>query len=201
MAYQYDVFISYRSKSRDWLRKVFLPTFRHFLEEEVGKNVSIFVDWHEIQTGNAWEERLKNGLLYSKCLISLLQSTYFESDWCKKEFAVFEHRSRQNGMLSRVQPGSLVIPVVLHRGRDFPSVVDSLQVRDYQRFYYPNMKGFKKHKEFKELEAEVKTLAREVAQTIQNPLQWQSDWQQDDWLEVSTDHLAIPDLTVQQFRI
>lgn len=201
MAYQYDVFISYRSTSRQWLRELFLPTFRHFLEEEVGKDVRIFVDWHDIQTGNAWNERLRNGLLYSKCLVSLLLPTYFESNWCKKEFAVFEHRSRQNGMLSLAIPEGLIIPVVLHSGREFPDVVRSIQYRDYGKFYVPNIEGFKNLKKYPQLQEEIKDLVRVVAQTLQNTPQWHPDWQQDNWLEVSTDHLAIPVFTVQQPKI
>lgn len=201
MAYQYDVFISYRSTSREWLRELFLPTFRHFLEEEVGKDVRIFVDWHDIKTGNAWNERLRNGLLYSKCLVSLLLPTYFESKWCKKEFAVFEHRSRKNGMLSLAAPEGLIIPVVLHSGRKFPDAVEAIQYRDYGKFYVPNIEGFKNLKKYPQLQEEIKDLVRIVAQTLQNTPQWHPDWQQDDWLEVSTDHLVIPVFTVQQPKI
>ncbi len=201
MAYQYDVFISYRSSSREWVKEVFLPTFSHFLEEEAGKNVNIFIDWHEIETGDAWNERLKNGLAFSKCLVSLLLPTYFESNWCKKEFAVFEHRSRQLGMLSIDSPGGLILPVVLHSGRKFPDVVNSIQFRDYQKFYVPNIGGFKKRKRYQQLQEELKNLARAVAITLKNPPDWHPDWQQNDWLEVPTTHLDVPNFTVQQPRI
>lgn len=201
MAYQYDVFISYRSPSREWVREVFLPTFSHFLEEEAGKNVSIFIDWHEVRTGDAWNERLRNGLTFSKCLVPLLLPTYFESNWCKKEFAVFEHRSRQLGMFSLGKPDGLIIPVVLHSGRKFPDAVENIQTRDYQKFYVPNIEGFKKRKRFQQLQNELKDLARTVARTLNNPPDWHADWQQNDWLEVPTEHLNIPGFTVQQPKI
>lgn len=200
MAYQYDVFISYRGTSREWLRELFLPTFKDFLAEEVGEGVQVFVDWHDIGAGDAWNERLKNGLALSRCMVSLLLPTYFESHWCKKEFAVFEHRSRQNGMLSFQMPHGLIIPIILHGlgGRPFPSAVDETQCLNYQKFYVPNTQGFKQLKKFPRLQEEIKALARRVADTLLNTPEWHPDWQQDDWLEISTDHLTIPNFTVQQ---
>lgn len=203
MAYQYDVFISYRSTSREWVREVFLPTFEHFLEEEVGKDVSIFADWHDIGAGDAWNERLKNGLAFSKCLVSLLLPTYFESEWCKKEFAVFENRSHQHGMLSFAMPHGLIIPIILHGlgGRPFPNAVDEKQCLNYQKYYVPSTGGYKRLKKYLKLQEEIKSLARTVAQTLQNTPDWHPDWQQNSWLEVSTAHLTIPNFTVQQPRI
>lgn len=201
MAYQYDVFISYRSTSREWVKKLFLPTFQHFLQEEVGKEVNIFVDWHDIQTADAWNERLKYGLLHSKCLVSLMLPTYFESNWCKKEFAVFEYRSRQNGMLSLTAPGGLIIPIILHKGREFPQAINDIQYRDFREYYTHIVDGFTRLKKFQRLQQEISALAKDVAQVLHKPIDWQQDWHKDEWLEVSTDHLVIPSFTVNQPRI
>lgn len=203
MAYEYDVFISYKSKSKIWLQEIFLPDFIHFLEEEVdiGVRHRIFVDWHDIEAGDAWEQRLKNGLSKSKCLISLLMPTYFESNWCTREFAVFEHRSRQNGMLTVERPESLIIPVALHHGGRFPEIIKSLQTLDYKDFYYPNFEGYRKRKIYPLLQDELKKLAQMVAQVIKRAPEWSSEWQRDEWLELPTEHLRIDKFTVPQPRI
>lgn len=203
MAYQYDVFISYKSKSKVWLQEIFLPDFIHFLEEEVDKDVNkrVFVDWHDLEAGDAWEKRLKNGLGKSKCLVSLLMASYFESDWCTREFAVFEHRSRQAGMLSVDQPRGLIIPIALHRDVRFPETMKSIQTLDYKDFYFPHFEGFRKTKRALRLQKELKILAQKVAQVIRDAPAWNSDWLQDEWLERPTEHLRIDKITVQQPRI
>jgi len=203
MDYRYDVFISYKSKSKVWLQEIFLPDFVHFLEEEVDKDVRerIFVDWHDIEAGDAWEQRLKNGLGRSKCLISLLLPTYFESNWCTKEFAVFDHRSRQCGMLTIGQPRGLIVPVALHHGSRFPEIIRSMQALDYKDFYYPNFEGYRKRKIYPRLQDELRQLARTVAQVIKEAPDWNPEWLQDHWLELPTEHLRIDKFTVTQPRI
>ena len=201
MTYEYDVFISYRSKSKEWLREIFLPGFTHYLEEEVGADLRVFVDWHDIQTGDAWEQRLKYALLKSKCLISLLIPSYFESDWCTKEYAVFEHRSKQNGMLSLERPNGLIIPISLHGSRPFPQSVEMLQARDYKDYYSGIVDGYKKMKKYQRLQDKLKILAQEVSLKITEAPDWNPAWQQDEWLELSTQHLRLGDFIVQQPKI
>ncbi len=191
MAYQYDVFISYKSKSRNWLRDIFLEPFLHFLEEEIGKDVRVFVDWHDLEPGDAWRERLKKGLVSSKCLVSLLLPTYFESSWCKREFAVFEHRSRQCGLLSGSQPGGLIVPISLHKGDRYPDAVKDMQFIDYKYFYSSNIEGYKKRKKYQRLQDEIKILAEVVAEKVRQAPLWDHQWQNAEWLELPTEHLTV----------
>lgn len=203
MAYEYDVFISYRSKSRAWLRELFLPEFQYYLEEEVGNNLRIFVDWHDVETGDAWELRLKRGLLKSKCLISLLMPSYFESDWCTREFAVFEHRSIRHGLLSLEQPNGLIVPISLHGSmtRPFPTSITDKQILDYQKYYYPNYEGFRKRKKYQLFTDDLKQLVKKVARVIQYAPDWNPDWQNDDWFEIPTDYLRVDNFIVSQPKI
>lgn len=193
MAYQHHVFISYKSKSREWLLKVFMPPFQHFLEEEIGSHCKVFVDWHDIQTGDAWRPRLHQGLAHSHCLIALLLPSYFESDWCTKEFAVFEHRSRVNGMLSDDDPGSLIIPVALHAATRFPDAVkDGFQVNlSLQRFYTTNSKGFRRRKDYPDFEHEIKRLAEMVGEKVKRLPNWDPRWKETEWIERPVNHLKI----------
>ncbi|MCB9314591.1 MAG: toll/interleukin-1 receptor domain-containing protein [Lewinellaceae bacterium] len=201
MAYEYDVFISYRSKSKLWLREIFLPDFIHYLEEEVDGNLSYFVDWHDIRTGDDWEQRLKYALIKSKCLISFLIPTYFDSDWCKKEFAVFEHRSRQSGMLSLKHPEGLIIPVTLHGNRPFPDPVRLLQTKDYKYYYSASVEGYKKTKKYQKLQDQLKSLAQEVGNKISSVPGWNPVWQQKEWYELPIQHLQTNKIIVPQPKI
>jgi len=201
MAYQYDVFLSYRRKSSKWVQKIFLPGLVHYLEEEAGRNVTVFVDWHDVQTGDAWTERLKRGLAHSKCLVSLLLPTYFESDWCTKEFAVFEYRSRQNGLLTIEKPSGLIEPLALHASERFPTILSELQMFDLGRYYVAGTEGYKKSKKYQPLQDELKILAKKVAERIELAPEWNPDWLHDNWLEVPTEHLRIDKFSVPQPRI
>lgn len=201
MAYQYDVFVSYRRKSSNWVRKIFLPDFQHYLEEQIGKDATIFVDWHDVNTGDAWAERLKRGLAHSKCLVSLLLPTYFESDWCTKEFAVFEYRSRQSGLLTIEKPSGLIEPLALHESDRFPLILRNLQMFDLCKYYAASIEGYKKRKKYQLLQDELKILARKVAERIDLAPQWNPDWLSDNWLEVPTEHLRIDKFSVPQPRI
>ena len=193
MAYEYDVFLSYRSKSRDWVQKIFLPDFQHYLEESI-RNATIFVDWHDVMPGDAWAARLKRGLAHSRCLVSLLTSRYFESDWCTKEFAVFENRSRQNGLLTTEAPSGLILPLALDSRERFPAVLGDIQMPDWDYYYSASVKGYKKIKKYQKLQDELKILARNVARRIRLAPPWNPDWLQDDWLEVPANHLRIDDV-------
>jgi len=76
MAYEYDVFVSYRRKSRDWVCEYFLPLFEYHLQEAVGgRAISIFVDTEDIEAGDAWPQRLHHALAHSKCLVPAIPAT------------------------------------------------------------------------------------------------------------------------------
>ena len=61
MAYEYDVFISYRRDPdpKEWTQKIFLPKFQSFLREELGKkDLKIFI----YNGGIGLEEQLQPGI-------------------------------------------------------------------------------------------------------------------------------------------
>jgi len=132
-----------------------------------------------------------------------LLPTYFESTWCKREFAVFEQRSQQQGMLSGEKPEGLIIPVSLHYVADrFPPTLKGMQIDfKYQDFYSPNIKGYRKLKKYQKLQDELKKLAETVARKIKEAPDWHADWQNDECLNPSTMHLEIPYFTIQQAKI
>ena len=112
MAYQYDVFISYKSESKDWVLKAFLPLFERHLQEALGgRKPSIFMDMQRIENGDAWRNTLRYALAHSRCVVAVLTPSYFHSEWCTKELSVMLHRAKQHGLLTKEIPGGLIAPL------------------------------------------------------------------------------------------
>ena len=55
MAYQYDIFISYRrlGDARSWIDNYFVPLIENHLSQELGRKPMIFID-SQIETGDSW---------------------------------------------------------------------------------------------------------------------------------------------------
>ncbi len=121
MAYEYDVFLSYRRYKEwpTWVKEKFLPIFDHWLGEHLGREAQIFIDDYEIDTGMRWPEELAHSLAASRILVPLWSRQYFNSTWCQLELS---------HMLAREQmceSKSLVIPAIIHDGKSFPSWIQN----------------------------------------------------------------------------
>ena len=71
MAYEYDVFFSYKRdpESDDWHEKV-KARLEFWLKQELEKqDVRIFFDKEDIKTGDQWRERLSDALKQSRCIV------------------------------------------------------------------------------------------------------------------------------------
>jgi hypothetical protein len=87
MAYRWDVFLSYR-RFHEWPRWVndhFLPLFRFYPGEELGRDALVFVDTEEIQSGSFWPLSLAECVAESQVLVCLWSRLYFTSSWCAAE--------------------------------------------------------------------------------------------------------------------
>ncbi len=141
MAYRWDVFLSYR-RFREWPKWVddhFLPLFRFYLGEELGRDALIFVGTEEIQSGSVWPLSLAEHLAESQVLVCLWSRLYFSSSWCAAELAHMRAREVACGFGIPAQPGGLIVPIVLHDGEDFPPSVRHIQTRDFREVANPRM--------------------------------------------------------------
>ncbi|CCH30592.1 TIR domain-containing protein [Actinosynnema sp. NPDC047251] len=127
MAYEFDVFLSYR-RMKEWpefVRRHFLPKFDHWLAAELGQEPRIFYDADVLETGAAWPQRLAAGVSSSKVMVCLWSREYFASDWCKAELG---HMLARRNAVSRLNdPLPLVLAVVIHDGKDFPVLLGEIQ--------------------------------------------------------------------------
>jgi hypothetical protein len=134
MAYNFDVFLSYRRFMEwpKWVEDRFLPLFRHYLGEELGRSANIFIDTKEIETGVAWPFKLAEGLSQSKVLVCLWSRQYFNSDWCLAELSHMRAREKACGLGTAEHPGGLIVPVIGHDGDDFPAAIRHIQAYHFQ---------------------------------------------------------------------
>ena len=192
MAYEHDVFISYKSGSLfgDWVYDIFLPNFKEILENALNRDVKLFVDRYEILSGAAWPERIKRALMHSRCLIPILSPTYFRSEWCNYEYNAFHDREKRLGYRTTDNPGGLIVPIRLFDGEHFPDCAKRIQSFDCRDFLRP-AGGFKKtpdHSKFHGLLIE--WIQRDLAECISNAPTWSDEFEM--WVENSIEEIQPP---------
>jgi hypothetical protein len=126
--YEYDVFLSY-SRAMEWpvwVKNVFLPIFVHWLTAELGYDARIFVD-NKIESGTSWPQILNKSLAKSAVLVPLLSRNYFASDWCTRELSQMLTREDRCGCRSDHNPYGLIVPAIIHDGRELPERIREIQ--------------------------------------------------------------------------
>lgn len=129
MAYQYDVFFSYKRdrESDDWHEKV-KNKLEHWLKHELQRqNVRIFFDTEEITTGMRWRAKLADALKRSRCIACIWSPLYFQSKWCVSEWMTFVRREE---LVKR----ELVMPASYFDGDTFPPSATAKQFIDFSEF-------------------------------------------------------------------
>ncbi|HEY0990296.1 MAG TPA: toll/interleukin-1 receptor domain-containing protein [Kofleriaceae bacterium] len=87
-----------------------------------------FVDVASIQTGDDWQNRLSTAVHEAYVLVCMMSASYFSSEWCAREFAVFRRRLE---LLGSQAPG-VIIPVIWDIGT-IPRAIAKYQY-DNERF-------------------------------------------------------------------
>jgi hypothetical protein len=175
MAYQWDVFLSYR-RSNDWPRfveKHFLPKLQHWLDTSLGYTSKIFVDVQEIETGDAWPYKLADGLAHSKTMICLWSREYFSSKWCALELTQMLAR-RKSLTGSSGSPPPLILGVLIHDSENLDHTL-----REIQRFAlqdYSNPWIAEGSPTAERLSVEIEKLARDVAKALERAPEYDDSW-------------------------
>ena len=77
-------------------------------DEDAIKRIA-FVDAQSIATGEEWEERLSDAAHHAQVLVCFVSPTYFNSEWCAKEFDLFRRRVEQR---ADVGTAPVIIPII-----------------------------------------------------------------------------------------
>jgi hypothetical protein len=129
MTYLHDIFVSYKREKNwtPWVRDHFVDLLTSYMQQELGRSPSIFVD-ERIPVGSDQAQQLGENLARSKVLLAIFSADYFGSDWCVHELDLMLGRSGVPG--SMVAPRQ-IIPTVVHDGNLIPDPVRQIQPRDF----------------------------------------------------------------------
>lgn len=161
MAYQYDIFLSYKNHhvTNPWVVK-FEEKLKYWLTQELGGNEPrIFFDKESIDIGTIWPNELKDNLKVSKCLLCIWTPEYFRSKWCLSEWKSFEERERATNR------NKLIHPVQFADGEHYPVEAQNRQTLDVRK-YNATMEAFWQTVKAVELEEKIQLLASNLAKAI-----------------------------------
>lgn len=182
MAYEYDVFLSYkRGKIREqWINETFMPHFQSALEENLPKPPRIFRDV-DIPDGEPWPDTVKHALAHSKCMVAIMSPPYFfNSEWCVKEFAIMYSRQKELGFAKANRKG-LILPVIINGQKIFPPLVKNIQGFDCSNYNYVG-EAFKKREEYIDFQKAIEAWTEnDVTKTILEAPPWNPAWADPDW--------------------
>lgn len=187
MGYQYDIFVSYRhGQINDWLKHIFLPTFKNHLEMAIGREPKIYWD-DQIRVGDSWKLNLYKSLALSRCLLSFWHPEYFKSEWCIKEFMIMKHRERIEKYRTMSNPNGLILGILVGDGEYLPKFANQIQYLDCRDYYYSGL-AFKETRLFVEFEEKIKKQwAPQIGQAIKKAPEWKKTY-------LSIPDVKIPDL-------
>jgi hypothetical protein len=128
MAYEYDVFFSYKRdvQINAWHVAV-KDKLKFWLGQFLGREAKIFMDTEEIRVGARWRSKLAHALGASKTLVCVWSPLYFQSQWCVSEWKTFTERERSCDR-------ELIAPASFIDGDCFPSEAQARQFMDFSDY-------------------------------------------------------------------
>lgn len=128
MAYEYDVFFSYKrsGEAREWIRGL-VGRLRFWLDNVHFQRTKLFFDDISIEAGERWPDEIRDALMRSRCMVCLWSPEYFRSGWCLSEWETF--RGRQE-----IVHKALVAPLRFCDGQYFhpdAKQVETIDVSDF----------------------------------------------------------------------
>jgi len=175
MAYQHDIFISYRRnpETLGWIKDHFLPLLSLRLDFEIGRTPSIFLD-EQIESGSSYPAALGAALGSSRVLLVLWTGNYLSSVWCTEEFNQMLGREKQAKLRTVDKPHGLVFPVFIHDGQTFPPALQHIKPIQIQSCFNPRMPRTSTRAE--ELDTKIAEQAQAIAGSIQKAPAWRKEW-------------------------
>ncbi|NEP17810.1 MAG: TIR domain-containing protein [Leptolyngbya sp. SIO4C1] len=176
--YEYYIFLSYRRFGEwpKWVRDKFMPLFKHYLGEEIGRNPKIFVDVESIDTGVSWPNKLGSALAKSCVLVPLFSRQYFSSEWCQLELSNMLAREKKYGFNTPERPERLIVPAKIHDGHDFPHFIKDIQCACLEKCSNVRMaEGSRREEELAEL---IEKWVPNIASAIERAPSYNENWHQ-----------------------
>jgi hypothetical protein len=178
VAYEYDVFVSYRRAGDvgEWVHNHLAPTLRRALANQMVGEPRVFVDADEIEPGDPWPQRLQWALHRSRLLLPVWSPPYFGSRWCLAELRTMVRRQELLGVGGPAGHGSLVYPVRYSDGSTFPPEARGIhEERVFSAWGYPYPQ-FAQTQLYLEFHDAVQELAARLAARLATVPPWQDGW-------------------------
>lgn len=121
-----------------WVRNLFVPTLRDYLHDQLGRDADVFDD-QRLRDGPDFDEQLYENLAESALLVPVLTAAYFESDWCRREFATMREREEQLGIRHNGDTRTLIVPIYLSGKPRFPKRVQKMQWKEFWEYNNPDL--------------------------------------------------------------
>jgi len=167
--YEWDVFLSYSrsSESGRWVRQLFYPHLRKWLDEYSKRTPTIFYDETTTSDSGNWPESVQRGLLRSRLMISVVTPAYFASKWCKAEWESMRARERSERISTGVSGDVLIYPIAFANPNGLP--LDA-KVRDLADFTAWNAYEdyFKTTIDYRDFVTAVQKLVAKIVDRVEN---------------------------------
>lgn len=190
MAYEHDIFLSYMhdEQMEGWVHDHLVPFIKTFVGNALNRPIDLFLDRKDIQSGDAWPQRLQRAIARSRCLIGIWSPLYFHSEWCRRECAAMLHRENQVGFRTIDNPHGLVLPINVFDGQFFPDCTQSIQWLDCQKYWIAG-DGFIRTEKYVDFQDLLRNWSVDVASAIQRTPPFDTAWANAEWLQLSDEHL------------
>ena len=177
MAYDHDIFVSYRRTPTvgQWVQNHLVPRLQSRIDDVASGPVRIFCDF-KMAEGTNWPAELKTRLRGSKILVAVWSADYFRSRWCMAEWQSFRKREAKLSLFSDEHPQGLVYPVRYAEGDSFHSDAQIAQCcKDFSRLNYPD-EAFRQSVKYLEFDDLVKQMAEELLERLREIPRWRSNF-------------------------
>lgn len=189
MSYRYDIFLSYSPHGifKDWVCDEFLPLFKFYLEEILGREVTIFSGEDEIDDEDTWSLVFREAFAYSKCLVAFWHPSYFMSESCRYASYLMIQRERQENYRTSENPEGLIYPINLFDGERFPDFARNMSQFDFKPFVRRGL-GFSRTERYIQFQDNLIQLSEIVARGINHAPPWKKAW-------LETPEVEIPEIS------
>ncbi|GJL66943.1 MAG: hypothetical protein NPIRA05_19140 [Nitrospirales bacterium] len=177
MAYEYDLFISYRRRDSvaDWVRLHLRPRLEQSLYDHLPHDPKIWIDVEQAE-GVDWRENLTKGLTRSKLLLPVWSPDYFRSEYCMAEWVSMRKRQELLQQESIQLPPSLVYPVKYSDGNHYHKDAKAIECKkDFSSLNYP-YQTFKDSARYMQFHDLVDQIAVELTVWLALIPDWREDW-------------------------
>jgi hypothetical protein len=176
VAYNYDVFLSYRHAGvvHEWVHEHFYPRLSEWLSGAATRDVAVFID-SSIEAGQVWPIALRNALCGSRVMVAVYSPQYFHSAWCQAEFRTILAREAACGLAVGGDARSLIFPVKFNDGEHFPEEATNITFRDLSGWNSPHA-VFAETPAYVEFSKAVSELAEEIVRRLDDVPVWDKDW-------------------------